>query len=82
MASTMTNLRAWRDSKDFFDAFRKKAEHNLKSEDDSDEEPQTYPTYENILLNPPFLTIPWFTTPMVYILIKHKYRKNQLVGSE
>ena len=34
-----------------FDAFRKKkAEHKDKSEDESDEEPQTYLTYVNNLL--------------------------------
>ena len=51
-----------------FDAFKKKkAEHKAKSEDDSDEEPQTYLTYVNNLLHSllsnceNLLTIQWFT---------------------
>ena len=66
-----------------FEAFKKeKAEHKAKSEDDSDEEPQTYSTYVSNLLHSQFsnlkflLTKQWFTTPMDYILIKHKYRMN------
>ena len=36
----------------FFDTFKKeKAEHKAKSEEDSDEEPQTYLTYVNNLLH-------------------------------
>ena len=38
-----------------FDAFKKeKAEYKAKSEDDSDEEPQTYLTYVNNLLHSVF----------------------------
>ena len=39
----------------WFEAFKKeKTEHKSKSEDDSDEEPQTYPTYVSNLLHSQF----------------------------
>ena len=72
-----------------FDAFKKeKAEHKAKSEEDSDEEPQTYLTYVNnllfyILYSPTvkfILTIQWFTMPMDYI--GTDIERIQLVSSE
>ena len=65
-----------------FEAFKKeKAEHKAKSEEDSDEELQTYLTYVNNLLQSLFSScevfhIQWFTMPIVYILIRHRYRTN------
>ena len=51
-----------------FDAFKKeKAEHNAKSEEDSDEEPQTYLTYVNNLLHSLFSNCEvYFNDTMVY----------------
>ena len=51
-----------------FDAFKKeKAEHKAKSEEDSDEEPQTYLTYVNNLLHSLFSNCEiYFNNTMVY----------------
>ena len=66
-----------------FDAFKKeKAEHKAKSEEDSEEEPQTYLTYVNTLLHSLFSNCEVYfnntmlTIPMDYILIRHKYLTN------
>ena len=62
-----------------FDAFKnEKAEHIAKSEEDSDEEPQTYLTYVNNLLNSLFSNCEvYFNNTMVYNangLYPHRYR--------
>ena len=51
-----------------FDAFKKeKAEHKAVSEEDSDEEPKTYSTYENNLLHSLFSNCEvYFNNTMVY----------------
>ena len=51
-----------------FDAFEKeKAEHKAKSEEDSDEEPQTYLTYVNNLLHSLFSNCGvYFNNTMIY----------------
>ena len=51
-----------------FDAFKKeKAEHKAKSEEDSDEESQTYLTYVNNLLHSLFFNYEvYFNNTMVY----------------
>ena len=65
------------------DTFKtEKTEHNTKSEEDLDEEPQTDLTYVNNLLHSllsnceVYLNNELFATPMDYILLKHKYRTN------
>ena len=66
-----------------FDAFKKEeAEHKAKSEDDSEEEPESYLTYANNLMLSLFsnckvyLTTEWFIMLMDYIIIRLNYRMN------
>ena len=80
MQDTHLSLKLQLSKSRLFGAFKKeKAEHKAKLEEDSKEEPQTYLTYVNNLLHCLFSNcevyffIQWFTTPMDYILIKHKY---------
>ena len=66
--------------KRLFDVFKKqKIEYELKSEDDSDEDPEPYSTYVNQVIHSLFpivkftLTKHWFTTSIAYILLEHEY---------